>query len=424
MKNFFVKLGLQFANDADEVAFAEKYVRSSIRAMQLYMVLGGVFFYSFFVLDRMIDPVNWVTTYKIRTYVMMPFGISLSLLFFTALGRRMFEAIVIFGVATCLVGLAVIYSILERGYEYSALGVTLVVLGSAIMFPVRVRYLTIQFPVAILIMVSAHFIAANARDGWLTVNIIACVTSVSFAILAGYARESSARKQYIAEQDLTESRARVEQLLHSMLPREIATRIQAGETSIADSHGEVAIVFADLNGFTELARQISPPLLVNMLNGLFSAFDLEAERFGIERIKTIGDAYMAIAGLEPGNSVTNHTQRAAEFAIAIQETVQQMVITTGYPINVRIGIHVGPVVAGVIGVKRPAFDCWGESVNYASRLEGRADPGTILISESAQCQLATEFETNAYGEVELKGFGTSRVYRLLHKRRIAENSPA
>jgi adenylate cyclase len=424
MKNFFVRLGLQFSNDTDEAAFAEKYVRSSIRAMQLYMVLGGVFFYSFFVLDRMIDPVNWETTYKIRTYVMMPVGISLSLLLFTPLGRRMFEAIVIFGVAICLVGLAVIYAILERGYEYSALGVTLVVLGSAIMFPVRVRYLTIQLPVAILIMATAHFIAANARDGWLTVNIIACVTSVSFAILAGYARESSARKQYIAEQNLTESRARVEQLLHSMLPREIAARIQAGETSIADSHGEVAIVFADLNGFTELARQISPPLLVDMLNGLFSAFDLEAERFGIERIKTIGDAYMAIAGLEPGTSVTNHTQRAAEFAIAIQETVQQMVITTGYPINVRIGIHVGPVVAGVIGVKRPAFDCWGESVNYASRLEGRADPGTILISETAHWRLGQEFETNAYGDVELKGFGTSRVYRLLQKRTTAKNGVA
>jgi adenylate cyclase len=416
VKNLLVKLGLAFADNAQERAFTDRYVRLSLSNIQIYALLGGVCFYSFHLLDQLIDPVNADLAHRIRLWVLIPIGLVLSLFLLTPLGKRWIEGVVIGGGMIGIGGLSYIYAVLDGGYLHFPLGITLVVLGSAIMFPIRFIFLLMMFPSTIAIVTAAHYFWSKEPDSWMIVNIITCLTATSFAALAGFSRERAARKQFLTELDLTASRERVEQLLHSMLPREVANRIQVGETSIADSHDEVCIIFADLSGFTELARRISPPHLVKMLNNLFSVFDLEAERLNIERIKTIGDAYMAISGLTQGPAGSNHVENAAEFAFAIQRAVQRFIINSGYPINVRIGIHVGPVVAGVIGVKRPAFDVWGESVNFASRLESKAEPGTILISENTYWRLRSGYEAEVQGEIDLKGFGETKVYRLTKAR--------
>lgn len=417
MKNLFVSSGFAFADDEQERAFTDRYVRVSLSSLKVYALIGGIAFCSFRLLDAFIDPVNVALADKIRLWVLLPIGLMMSAFLLTPLGKRWIEGVVLVGGAIGITGLSYIYSVLDHGYLQFPLALTLVVLGSGIMFPIRFIYLLLTYPMTIAIVVAGHFLWTNEPSGWLLVNIIVSLTATSFAVLAGFSRERAARKQFLTELDLQASRERVEQLLYSMLPREIANRIQAGETSIADSYGEVCIIFADLSGFTALARRISPPHLVKMLNNLFSVFDLEAERLGIERIKTIGDAYMAISGIADGATVANHIENAAEFAFAIQRAVQRFIINSGYPINVRIGIHVGPVVAGVIGVKRPAFDIWGESVNFASRLESKAEPGTILISENAHMRLRSRYEIELQGEVDLKGFGASRVYRLVGPRR-------
>lgn len=416
MKNLLVKWGLAFADHAQERAFTDRYVRLSLSNIQVYALLGGVCFYSFHLLDQLIDPVNAELAHRIRLWVLIPIGLVLSLFLLTPLGKRVIEGVVIGGGMIGMAGLSYIYAVLDGGYLHFPLGITLVVLGSTIMFPIRFIFLLMMFPSTITIVTVAHYMWSKEPDSWMIVNVITCLTATSFAALAGFSRERAARKQFLTELDLTASRERVEQLLHSMLPREVANRIQAGETAIADSHDEVCIIFADLSGFTELARRISPPHLVKMLNSLFSVFDLEAERLGIERIKTIGDAYMAISGLTETTAGASHVENAAEFAFAIQRAVQRFIINSGYPINVRIGIHLGPVVTGVIGVTRPAFDVWGESVNFASRLESKAEPGSILISENAHWRLHSGYETEIQGEIDLKGFGESKVYRLIKAR--------
>jgi adenylate cyclase len=416
MKNLLVHLGLAFADNVQERAFADRYVRLSLSNIQVYALLGGVCFYSFHLLDRLIDPVNYELAHQIRLWVMIPIGLVLSLFLLTPLGKKWVEGVVIGGGMIGIAGLSYIYSVLDGGYLHFPLGITLVVLGSTIMFPIRLIFLLLMFPSTITVVIATHYLWSKEPDTWIIVNIITCMTATSFATLAGYSRERSARKQFLTENDLMESRGRVEQLLHSMLPREVANRIQAGETAIADYYEEVCIIFADLSGFTELARQLSPTHLVKILNNLFSVFDLEAERLGVERIKTIGDAYMAISGLTPSTKGNNSVTNAAEFAFAIQRAVQRFIVNSGYPLNLRIGIHVGPVVAGVVGVKRPAFDVWGESVNFASRLEGRAEPGTILISENAHWRLHSTYESEIQGEIDLKGFGASKVYRLIKQR--------
>jgi class 3 adenylate cyclase len=197
-----------------------------------------------------------------------------------------------------------------------------------------------------------------------------------------------------------------------MMPHEIVARIQAGESTIADIHGEVSIVFADLVGFTALSRQLSASTLVDLLNRVFSRFDAAAGRLGIEKIKTIGDAYMAVGGLSFGDDTQGHAERMAEFALTMRDITVDIAAETELPVAIRIGLHVGPVVAGVIGVKKPAFDCWGEAVNMASRLEHASGPGAVLISESAYERLRRSFRVEAAPAVDLKGIGLSKVYLL------------
>jgi adenylate cyclase len=416
IRQWLHRFGLYCSTVEDERAFGEAYLLRTIRESQLLVVVSALFVYLFFIWDRLIDPVNWETSHFIRGVVVAPLMIGCAGLLFTKFGKRYFEAVILSMLLIVQVGLASVYAVLDHGYEYAALGFTMALLGTTAMFPIRSRFLIIASVISLFIVIAGHILADNARPGWLIVNAMSILGSTSFGTLSAYIRERGARFAFRTQKELAASRERVDDLLHSMLPREIVTRIQAGETLIADSHGEVTIVFADLVGFTELSRRISASQLVKVLNNLFSAFDMEAERLGIERIKTIGDAYMAIGGLVRTEGAPDHAEAAAHFAFAMRDAVRRLKEERGYPIDVRIGLHVGPVVAGVIGVKRPAYDCWGEGVNLASRLEGRASTGTILVSESAYWRLRPAFELEAEPDMELKGIGLARVYRLIAAR--------
>lgn len=413
MIRFLQRFGLHCSTAEEERAFAESYLLRTIRESQLFMVLSALFVYVFFFWDRMIDPIHWNTTHMIRGMVVAPAMVAVAGILYTPFGKRHFEALVLAMQMLVMIGLAVIYAVLDHGYQYASLAFTMAMLGTTTMFPIRSRFLLIGSAASLLIVVVGHVLANNASSGWLVVNVMAAFVSIGEGTLSAYLREREARAAFRGQKELAASRERVDELLHSMLPREVVQRIQAGETAIADIHGEVSIVFADLAGFTEMSRKISPSHLVRVLNDLFSSFDRDAERLGIERIKTIGDAYMAIGGLSRSSDGTDHVEAAAQFALAIQARVLRLVEEMEYPLKIRVGLHVGPVVAGVIGVTRPAFDCWGESVNLASRIEGHALPGTILVSENAYWRLRPRFAMEAQAETELKGIGKAKVYRLV-----------
>jgi class 3 adenylate cyclase len=218
-------------------------------------------------------------------------------------------------------------------------------------------------------------------------------------------RELGARREFRA-------RNRVEELLHSMLPADIVARIQSGETHIADLHSEVSIVFSDLVGFTELSRRMGASELVRVLNRLFSEFDRAAEQHGMHKIKTIGDAYMAVGGVVGSDGDKSPALCAADFACSLHTIAERLSEELGIALRVRVGLHVGPVVAGVIGTSRPAFDCWGEAVNLASRLETASRPGAVLMSDSAYQLLRDDFPIEEQDKVQLKGIGEAKVYLL------------
>ncbi|MEQ8353546.1 MAG: adenylate/guanylate cyclase domain-containing protein [Leptospiraceae bacterium] len=213
---------------------------------------------------------------------------------------------------------------------------------------------------------------------------------------------------------LQEEKHRSENLLLNVLPARIADRLKAEPGPIAEGFDDVCIIFADIANFTPLASKMEPTRLVGILNEIFSRFDDIAEQYGLEKIKTLGDAYMAAAGLP--EKVDRPAQRCAEAALAMQSTLRTIHIPEAPDIQLRIGIHSGPVVAGVIGRKKFIYDLWGDAVNTASRMESHGNAGHIHISAEASRLLDDEFVLQARGQIDIKGKGLMPTYFLLSKK--------
>jgi class 3 adenylate cyclase len=213
-----------------------------------------------------------------------------------------------------------------------------------------------------------------------------------------------------AERRIATERDRADGLLLNILPHSIALRLMQKPETIADSFDEVAVLFADLVGFTALSSRLRSAELVELLNRLFSEFDKLAERHGLEKIKTIGDAYMVVSGVpEP---VPDSSERAAKMAIDMQHAVEQFAKQTGYDLALRIGVHVGPVTAGVIGKNKFSYDLWGDTVNVASRMESNGAPGRIHVSRAFRDRLAARFAFEDQRELAIKGKGTMETWFL------------
>ena len=219
------------------------------------------------------------------------------------------------------------------------------------------------------------------------------------------------RKRLQAEQN------RSERLLLNILPPSIAERLKQDRGIIADSFVEVTALFADLVDFTQLTEQLPADRLVELLNQTFSCFDRLAEHHGLEKIKTIGDAYMAVAGLP--DPQPHHAQMAAEMALDMQAALANLSQETDHSLEIRIGIHTGPAIAGVIGLKKFAYDLWGDTVNTASRMESQGVDGCIQVTESTYRSLKEDYCLEPRGQVAIKGKGEMTTYLLQgRKKRI------
>ncbi|MGH8913106.1 MAG: adenylate/guanylate cyclase domain-containing protein [Acidimicrobiia bacterium] len=210
---------------------------------------------------------------------------------------------------------------------------------------------------------------------------------------------------------LKREQERSEALLLNVLPPSIADRLKEGEQVIADGLPDVTVMFADLVDFTHISRGIGPDQVVEELNDLFSAFDGLARLHGLEKIKTIGDAYMVAGGL-PGPR-PDHTEAVAEMALALREEVAGRVDPDGRPLEIRIGIDTGPVVAGIIGRDKFSYDLWGDTVNTASRMESHGVPGSIQVTERTYLRLRDAYRFERRGSIQVKGKGEMVTWFLL-----------
>jgi class 3 adenylate cyclase len=235
-------------------------------------------------------------------------------------------------------------------------------------------------------------------------------------LIASYVLEWKIRKLYVRERQLDRERDRSDSLLLNILPQAIIDRLKAqGEEGnkrrVADGLDDVTVLFADAVGFTVQAGKTTANDLVAALDDLFSRFDALADRYGLEKIKTVGDAYMAVAGAPEARP--DHTEAAANMALAICRELRGARWPSGDPVLVRVGMASGPAVAGVIGERKFAYDLWGDTVNLASRLQSRAEPGGILASESVVAELPSRYEFGPAVVLDLKGKGPTQARSLL-----------
>ncbi|MBH1999876.1 MAG: hypothetical protein I8H96_12155 [Sphingomonadaceae bacterium] len=242
-----------------------------------------------------------------------------------------------------------------------------------------------------------------------TYSALSYITGAAIALFISWSLGQSQRAAYAMRSALDVERRKTEELLYNVLPEAAARRLKDGHV-VADAYSDASVVFADLVGFSRLAKTVSPGHLVQLLNAFFNLADRCAAEHGVEKIKTIGDAYLAISG---GNvASTNSADAAIAFAQALIDGMEDVRESTGLPIAVRIGINSGPVVGGVIGATRMAYDYWGETMNMASRIEPHAEPDSIAVSESSFLRCRHKGLFNSPEQVQLKGVGETMIYRL------------
>ena len=226
-------------------------------------------------------------------------------------------------------------------------------------------------------------------------------------------------RYFIGERERTQTALEVEQerserLLLNVLPEPIAERLKEGPGVIADTFDEVTVLFADIVGFTQFADQRSAVEVVDVLNEVFSVFDDLADRHGLEKIKTIGDAYMVVAGIPFPRE--DHAAAIAEMALAMRPAIAHLSEWHAVELAIRIGIDCGPAVAGVIGRRKFSYDVWGSTVNIASRMESHGVPGEIQVTERVRERLRDRFELRERGVIDVKGLGPTRTYLLVGRR--------
>jgi class 3 adenylate cyclase len=223
--------------------------------------------------------------------------------------------------------------------------------------------------------------------------------------------------------DLEEERAKSQRLLLNVLPQRIIDRLAAGETLIADGHDDVTVLFSDIVDFTTISAETPPADLVRELNELFIGFDAICDRVGVDKIKTVGDAYLAVGGL--AGDGTAGDVAIADAALGMIDFVEERAATLDARAaprswRIRIGLHAGPIVAGVVGSSRFAYDVWGDTVNTASRLETTSEPGRIHVSADLARRLERVFVVERRGLIDLKGKGSSETYWLDRRRTTPE----
>lgn len=235
------------------------------------------------------------------------------------------------------------------------------------------------------------------------------------ALIIGFLREYSLRESFMLNRQISQEKETSRKLLVNILPEKIIEKYSHANTMISEFHENATVLFADIVGFTELSRNLPTPEVLNILNTIFSAFDDICVKLKAEKIKTIGDAYMAASGLPL--TQTEHATLMVGVALEMQAYLEAFRDNRGLNISMRVGINSGPVIAGVIGKTKICYDIWGDTVNIASRLESAATVGKILISETTMTALPKCFDWEGQQTINLKGIGDIHCGHLIERRK-------
>ena len=241
----------------------------------------------------------------------------------------------------------------------------------------------------------------------------AAMSSIIYFLVRHFVLETDRIRNQLDRQHqlLAEEQKKSERVLLNVLPDSIAQRLKNQAGLIADGHADVTVMFTDLVNFTQLTESLPPEQLVNLLNTIFTGFDELCEKYGVEKIKTIGDAYMAVGGLNRENA--NYTRNIADLALEMRQYVNDHPELSPFKLGIHTGIATGPVVAGVIGTKRFIYDLWGDTVNVASRLTDEAVKDMIQVDRTTYNRIRHDYAFDSPATIHVKGKGEMAMYRLI-----------
>lgn len=291
------------------------------------------------------------------------------------------------------------------------------IIGAAVPFLLcdtrRVSLISVMVLGALALHVTAWFlfpVGALATDPQLNATIYVNSAITTFGI--------NAFAVYYAFRQVTIAKGETDALLRNVLPEKVAERLKAApHRAIADSYDDASVLFADLVSFTPIARSLGAERVVDLLNRIFTRFDAIADELGVEKIKTIGDAYMVVAGLP--DPQPDHVMRLAEMAVRMHAVIDEISRAEGVPIQMRAGLEAGPVMAGVLGRRKFVYDVWGDTVNAASRLQSHGEAGKTQISATLCARLGETFEVVPRGVIDMRGLGPRETCFLTGRKSFA-----
>ncbi len=408
-------LRLRFEDPALEQAFIAEWGRDAAVVARWAMGLGLLIYVAFGWLDLHAAPQSHIALWWVRFGVAVPCFAVIFGLTFTASFARYSQPLLAF--AGLLAGLTValmpgLVTPEEPVWHLYYAGLMIVVMWICALSRLRAAHAVLCI-VSILVgwLVIVVVVQELPRISWpsFTVQLAMLTGIVAMGLSAAWQFEHMKRRDFLQRRELAAAHAQVERLLLNVLPESIKERLEGGEEPISDDYETATVFFADLVSFTRLAAELPSAEVVEMLNEVFSAFDALTSRHGLEKIKTIGDAYMVAGGLP----VPRQYHAAAACALALDMLGALAPLQERFPsLALRVGIHTGPATAGVIGRSRFAYDLWGSTVNLASRMESHGEAGRVQVTEAVVRAAEGQFRFEPRGTVEVKGAGPTETWWL------------
>ena len=417
MGSFLSLLGLRFDDSAVELKFRKDFSRAVLPIQRAGLTLGLVVMILFVVRDVQLTTVLGGEPLMFRLFVMVPFLLAGLVLTFTPIMKRFHQPVFF---AYCIVFIAIVHvlysfaaptgvGVTDPRHGFRAMSSMLTIVGVVALSGLRFEY-GLVCAAAVVTGWAVTASSSGLPDVLWQPTLVQLIAMSLLASGVCYWIERSFRLQFASRLALDDERAHVERLLSYTMPPRALARLRRGEEEIADAFVEAVVVFADLSGFTDTAKRIGPHEIVRVLDRIFTSFDEIVARHGLERVKTMGDGYFAIGGT--GEKRQDDLQAAAMAARAMIDAVARAADEFRLPLALRIGLHVGPVVGGVIGKERPTYDYWGDTLNIASRLESTAEAGRIHCSEAIYWRLRGAWRFEQRGRTELKGYASVDTYYL------------
>ena len=377
---------------------------------RLAFCIGIVAFIGYQSWDLLLDPHALGKTGPLRAAAVLHFIVCIGITFLPSLRAKpgLWPIVLLYAYCGYVILLAVVLSRLPGGFVAGVGGFMLGMIFIPAITNGALQATGILLAQLVVILLMMFVLGGTTFD---LINVLAWAGGgVGFAVGFAYLLDVINRQAFQFEQLLITEKQHSESLLLNILPVDIAARLKAREEPLVDRHESVSVLFADLVGFTEISRNITADELVNLLNDLFSRFDKLVEKHDAEKIKTIGDAYMVATGLS--GTVARHAENIADLALAMREVFGEFCLENNVDMKIRIGVHSGAVVAGVIGKQKFSYDMWGDTVNVASRMESEGIPDQIQISAETRELLPGCYDTSSRGEIPIKGHSPRATYIL------------